>query len=433
VSSSPPSSTVAYARRGAPKLFGAAILLVAMFGTGMWLFILTLQAGRAGGVSAGGVIHDYVSFYSAAVLVKDGRAAEIYDIESLGEVQSGLLGQPLDSEHVLPFFNPPFVAVAFVPLTFLPLGAATGVLFVLNIALVLAGGLSLQRLAGLTAPRQRLVLWLLYVSSYAMLALFLQLQLSMFLLLAWTAFVRFEVTGKSGLSGAALAIGLVKPQIVVLPLAFLCLKRRLDALASIALIAAALTGISVAFAGFAVLWEYPALLLQSASWEANGVHLTEMYGWNGLVAGLTGDAALSSVLAAALSLATLTAVLTAWWRTREVWQRELAPLMALTLLGALLCNLHLYLHDLVLLSVVVALGAGHSLRTTGRFGPWVAISLAFWALLLPIPGMQTAPGFGLPLLTVAMGGVFVYLCSAPTSAPAIHASAPERDSLPRAA
>jgi hypothetical protein len=42
----------------------------------------------------------------------------------------------------------------------------------------------------------------------------------------------------------------------------------------------------------------------------------------------------------------------------------------------------------------------------GRAGNWAAITIAFWFLMLPLPGMQ--PRGGLPFLTVAVAALFVH-------------------------
>jgi hypothetical protein len=95
------------------------------------------------------------------------------------------------------------------------------------------------------------------------------------------------------------------------------------------------------------------------------------------------------------------------WRSTDVNGREILPLLGLTLTGVLLTNPHLYLPDVILVDVAIGMAAAHSLTRGGNVANWAAVTIAFWFLMLPLPGMQTVPG-GLPFLTVAMAALFGY-------------------------
>jgi hypothetical protein len=84
--------------------------------------------------------------------------------------------------------------------------------------------------------------------------------------------------------------------------------------------------------------------------------------------------------------------------------------MGLTLCGALLANPHLYLPDVVLLDVILALGYAGALARGGNGAGWAVATAGVWFLMLPLPGMQASPG-GLPLLTLAMAALFVHFWS----------------------
>jgi hypothetical protein len=122
---------------------------------------------------------------------------------------------------------------------------------------------------------------------------------------------------------------------------------------------------------------------------------------------VTGDATPPTLLTALLVVPTFGLAFAAWWQARYARGRDLLPVLGLTVTAALLTNLHLYLHDVVLLALALALGATHALARGGSATNWAAITIAFWFLMLPLPGMQTVPG-GLPFLTVAMAALFVH-------------------------
>ncbi|MPZ50777.1 MAG: hypothetical protein GEU75_16000 [Dehalococcoidia bacterium] len=61
---------------------------------------------------------DYLSFYTAGSLVREGRGDEIYDIDVIQALEEQAVGFQIDRDDILPYFNPPFLAAAFAPLTF---------------------------------------------------------------------------------------------------------------------------------------------------------------------------------------------------------------------------------------------------------------------------------------------------------------------------
>ena len=389
------------------KLLLAAAACMAVFGLVMWVLIIAMQAGRMQGqLIQHDSLQDYMAFYAAGTMVKEGRPGDMYDLGAVAGAQSDLTGLSISVDDSLPYLNPPFVAVAFAPLTLLSLGTATAVLFGLNVLLVGIGGVGLHRLTG---PRDRAMsafVWLAYLSAFSIFTLFLQLQLSMFAVLAWLGFIHFQRQGKDAWSGASLALGLVKPQLIVLPVLLLCLRRRYLALVPLATVGAVLTGVSIAVTGPDMVADYPRFLLESTSWEGQGIFAHGMFGWNALAADLSGDPTPSPFLVAVFVLPTL-GLMFMGWRSTDGDGREILPLMGLTLTGVLLTNPHLYLPDLILVDAAIAMAAAHSMARGGRAGNWAAITVAFWFLMLPLPGMQTVPG-GLPFLTVAMAALFVH-------------------------
>jgi hypothetical protein len=351
----------------------------------------------------GGVL-DYVAFHAAARLIREGNGRQIYDLQAIGAVETQTVGETIDGEHVLPFLNPPFVALALAPFAGLDLSGFVAVLFAINLALFVLTGVVLERMLGLRRARDRVFYWLFAVSVFPVFALFLQQQLTLWICLAWLGLVSFEAKDRHGLAGASLALGLVKPQMVLLPLLFLIVQRRWRTLGWFAAAAAPLAAVSLAIVGLQGVVDYPRFLLDSTAWEANGVNARQMFGWNGIVADLTGD--LSPPRLALLALAVPTLALVAWtWRAGWSLQRERLPaLMALMLLGSLLVNPHLYFYDMTLANLALALGAVHSVRSAGRLGIWPALAAGFWFAQLPLPGASYDAGF--PLLSLSTLGLF---------------------------
>jgi hypothetical protein len=326
---------------------------------------------------------DYVVLYSAGSMLLDGRGADLYDLAAIGAAESEASGTPVGGEDVLPYFNPPFVAAFFAPLTLLPLSAFALVLGLLNLSLLFTAGRWLLRQLPEMPGQQRWLLWLAAATGFSVVGVLWHQQFSALILVSWLGFVSFQVRGKEGLSGACLALALVKPQFVLLPLAFLIFHRRWKTLGAFSAIAAALVVVSVAVSGPAVLVDYPRYLLDSTQWTENGIFGDNMLGWQGLLVDLTGENPPARALFLALSLPT---VALAAWTWRGSWQEQMQRLplvMGVALIATLLITPHLYIHDMLLGSLAISFAAVDSIRRTGSPGPWVAVVVTFWVAQLP--------------------------------------------------
>ena len=63
---------------------------------------------------------DFVSFFAAAEIIKDGKGGELYDFNTQDLYQKEIVS-PHSREGFLPFRNPPIFAALFIPFTFFPL------------------------------------------------------------------------------------------------------------------------------------------------------------------------------------------------------------------------------------------------------------------------------------------------------------------------
>jgi hypothetical protein len=99
-----------------PRLRRFAVALLVGTALGFAFFLASSQGlSTPGGARVGG---DFPAFYGAARIVRSGRIAELYDQRVQEESQRDLF--PADVRGRLPFAYPPFVALAYVPLTWLP-------------------------------------------------------------------------------------------------------------------------------------------------------------------------------------------------------------------------------------------------------------------------------------------------------------------------
>ena len=99
-----------------PRLRRYAMALLAGTGLGFVVFLASSKGlSTPGGARVGG---DFPAFYSAARMVRSGAISELYDPRVQEDAQRDLF--PAGIHGRLPFAYPPFVALAYVPLTWLP-------------------------------------------------------------------------------------------------------------------------------------------------------------------------------------------------------------------------------------------------------------------------------------------------------------------------
>ena len=345
--------------------------------------LVDLQADRFDGTVAQGQFEDYVAFYAAGELVRQGRGGDIYDIDALAATEREIMSREVGGTGVLAFFNPPFVALFFAPLTLVSVATAGLVLMLGNIVLVAVAAFILHRQLEIRERWVSLAFWLAVVSFESVFWLVAHNQLSMFLVFGFLGFFVLQKQGKLGLSGLALSLLLVKPQAALLIFVVLIWKRQWAALGSFSVVAVTLVLASIAVAGPSALWEYPQFLAQSTSWEGSrGVDTQGMYGWNGFISTLTSYGGTTHLLATAVaSLGILGAIA---YSLRGRWQpsSDSFPLIIGVLaLGSLLLNPHAYLQDTVLIALVLVLGL-LAWRTHAKgLALWIALSITAWFLV----------------------------------------------------
>ena len=360
---------------------------------------------RLDGTTAQGSYEDYLAFYAAGRLVLDGRGDEIYERQAIADVQRDAAGRPVGEIGVLPFWNPPFVAAAVAPLTLLSPTGFSIALLAINAGVAVVVGVMLDRWLGISSKRQRILLALGYISMFSLVWAVNQGQLSLFILLGWLGFVLFETRGKQGWAGASLALLLLKPHMVLLPLLLVLGLRQWRALRTFGAIAAALGLTSMAVAGPAVVLEYPQFLLDNANSDGDGILLRLTYGWNTLAGYALGSFPPPLLPVLALDIATLGLLA---WVARGRWQPDSTRfllVLAAVLLASMLTNPHLHPQELVLLALVVALGAKASLAERGVPGSWSAIAVGAW--LVQEFSLVADPFPGAVLIVLAMAALFL--------------------------
>jgi hypothetical protein len=305
---------------------------------------------------------DFTAFYTAGYIIRDGNAQRLYDLALQTKVQQGFLlphgwtfGQGL-----LPFVNPPFFALIFVPFALLPLAWAFHLWNLVNFVLVLLTVGLLLRHLGRCSARDFLTTILITFAFLPVVQIFSNGQSTPLILLALTVTYLALRHNRDLLAGFTLALGLIKPQLVVVLLAILLYHRRWRAVLAFGATGALLLVASWVTVGTEGLMSYLVLMRNLGSENAfYGLQPGPMANLRGTVYrfGLLYQAWSGSQLSPAtqrvvtwLLSAVISFLVLRVWRTP--WEPA-SPAFALrfshTIAGGLLVSPHLFGQDLALL------------------------------------------------------------------------------------
>ena len=398
---------------GARRSSTAARPLVGLFI--LWLAVLTvflLAQVEARGIRSYVLGLDFRPYYTGGLMLLGGVKADFYALPTQYLWQRAFAPEVSDPSWLLPFLNPPFVAAPLALVAALPLETAYVAWLGLNVALLAAVCRRLVRT--LEGTRLRVTVYTLALSlTFAPVwVAAMQGQVSFVLVLALLGGWAALRSGRDLHGGLWLALLLVKPQLLLAPALALAWRRRLQALAGLALGGAALFGASLALVGWEGLEGYARLTVGASSWgEAYGVHPQRMHTWRGFLHLLLGTNDPSEVQPWWLLGVVLALGLLLWtWRGRWNPQSQHFALQWATLVVVmLLISPHVNFHDLSLLMVPGVLLARYlaSLEQAGRLDkvltrlPLVGY-LATWMALFASSDLRLQPSVLFMLLALLM-------------------------------
>ncbi len=311
---------------------------------------------------------DFSAFWIGGRMVLEGRASELY-YSSAQKRRLDQLIAPVKTDLIHPFVNPPFYAVAMVPLARLPYLGALALWWGFGLGCLL---LTARWLRAASFPERPLslreslllpwlffptIIWFLYGQNSA---------LSLALLTAWLLGLR---RGRDVAAGLALGLLFFKPQLGLGPVIVMLAARRWRGIAAAAVTAGlwtALGYLAVPGAMRDYLRVAPLLFDFLRSSDYNTWGIISLFGF---ATNLCDDLSrgLGSALALLLSAASALAIWGAWQRTAwtpgsRSWDLRMA---ATTALGIIMAP-HLFLYDATLLLLPLALMIGRVPAAPGR-------------------------------------------------------------------
>ena len=348
---------------------------------------------------------DFPDFYCAARMLADGHGLQLYDADLQRQYQARYAGRVGTL-----YIHPPFEAVLYLGVAWLPLRYAYLLWSLLNLAFLTVAA---RRLAKELVPPWDWLVWFAASLTFVpVLLCLLQGQDSLLLLLLVVlAFVALR-RGRAFAAGCWLALGLFKFHLV-LPLAVvLVLTQNRNARSALAkgftLVALAFAGLSAAISGWSVFLVYPKFLLHLKAQPFAGIVPQAMANFRGLVYFFfhADQSSATVAVVSILSAAALIKMLLGWKKHGEF---DLA--FANTVVFALLVSYHLNPHDLSLLLLPIALLLNCWLKQTPRISEpahWIRLGLLGILFLPPLHLWALRAGayalVGLPVLALFLGG-----------------------------
>jgi hypothetical protein len=354
---------------------------------------------------------DFISFYAAGQIVRDGRAAELFQRQTQDEYQKRVCGRA----YALLFYHPPFEALLFVPLAFLPYRTAYQLWAFINLALVFAAAWLLRTFLG-TVEQLGLRITLVVTFLFPFLVAVVQGQDSLLLLLVYSGAVASLKQRRELRGGCLLALGLFRPQLVVPFVVPFLLKRRWKFVGGFAAVATILAAVSVGLVGWHGVADWLGMIRAENVDLAVGtaiarrtVHPADMANLRGLFSAALLDR-IPEIWVNAISLGAsgllFVGILFLWKGELDPLSRRFDRVMAATVTGILLISHHQYAHDLslILLPLALSFSAIEGTPRQTRFGGslLVGASLALPLSFLYALTSEQRAGFvlSLPLLLI---------------------------------
>ncbi|NJN66480.1 MAG: DUF2029 domain-containing protein [Chloroflexaceae bacterium] len=348
---------------------------------------------------------DFSSYYAGWSIVRDGQGNRLYDLDLQAHYQRQILEEGGFQGGVLPYLNPPYVALPFVPLTWLPRPVAFLVWTGGQVALL---AWLLRLLHTFARSWSRDERWLMLSSVVAFPPLFVTGLLGTFSLLILVCVVQWYLALKNHRevrAGLWFTLGTVKPQLLLMPGVMLLGARRWRTLGAALLAGSVLVVIS----GILVGWQsWPGFVhlirMVNDIYGDIGIVPTVMYNLKGTLALMLGNergALINQISTGVLALVSV-AILVLW---RGPWQPDPPRFdlyLALTLLAGLLFLPHLNPHDGLLL-VAPAVLFYHYLRQHLRPRGWYAAFALSCPWLFLVGEFTVGGNLGIRIPVIAMG------------------------------
>ena len=292
---------------------------------------------------------DFGHFYAAALIVRSGNAARLYDYEEHRQVQRDLFPDVDTRPEPLIFNHKAYETLFWLPLTFFPYAAAVVSWILINLLFLLALSIALTRYLPAAWVALRIPWILPVLASFPILTVLIQGQDSIVLLGLYSLALILLRRERHLLAGCVLALGLFKFQLILPFAGFFLVHRNWRFVSGFAAGSIVPLGISLWITSFQGFFQFLGFLVRSnqgvTSPEQFGLYPENMPNIRGILfkvlGGLAGNRLLF-VLTAVLS------VVAFGWAVRISRRSCIEVRYALAVMITLLVSYHLFVYDLTI-------------------------------------------------------------------------------------
>lgn len=250
-------------------------------GVYIWALYFLLWVIQVSSVTVIGA--DFRPFITAGTLVHDGFGRQLYSLPLQFHRQQMLFPQLHDIRWLLPFLNPPFVSLFFVPFVVMPIQKAFIVWEITQLLLLTLVQIMTLKILEKSRIFIRAIAAAMILTFMPIIEVFREGQLSLLLVLsllfAWLAFRK----GNFFRAGLWLSLLACKPHFLVLPVLLLLWKKP-KAFLGVAIGCAFFFVISVFLVQIDGIRDYVVLLKSASGWnEMYGIHPQLEQSWNGML------------------------------------------------------------------------------------------------------------------------------------------------------
>jgi hypothetical protein len=221
---------------------------------------------------------DFAAFYTGAAMLDHFPGARLYALSLQLSRQHEIAPMMDVKNYPQPFFNPPFFALLFWPLTRLSLGGAYAAWAVINSALlILLGYFATLHLSRTKFQKVRWLLLIIGMFIFAPIIVTLligqvSILITFLFFLCWTLLKK----NREFSSGLVLSLVLIKLQFILLPVFVFMVQRRYRVVGGILSGITLLFLLSIVLIGWQGLLNYLALLTSLSIGELSGIYKTDL-------------------------------------------------------------------------------------------------------------------------------------------------------------
>ncbi len=291
---------------------------------------------------------DFTNFYTGFKMVLNGDGSKLYDLNLQAKYQQEIMGNINFVGGLLPYVNPPIVALVFAPLALLSINIAFYLWTIFEFGLLVWLVLLLQRLFSAWTKQECLIMTIAVLAFWPLTHTFLLGQFSLLFLICILQVYIAMRSAKLGKAGRWLVLLIIKPHTLLIPGVMTVNKRYWRLMASSAVTIIAMVIFSSAFLGFGTWFQYIQVLpTMSNNFGKFGFIPNIQYTLRGLLTNVLGysQASLINLISIVVFMGGIVLVWLLWMQGVSAESRKFKLYFALTILLSAFLSLHAYPHD----------------------------------------------------------------------------------------